>query len=101
MRGNKALGGALAAITAAVVGVILNLAVWFAIHTMFRDVRPVHGFGATIDVPLLASVNLWAVILSACAAFAIFRRKAGMLTTLAACTTAGGGLYLIRACYFL
>ena len=39
LRGNKALSGALSAITAAVVGVILNLAVWFAIHTIFRDDR--------------------------------------------------------------
>ena len=35
LRGNKALSAALAAITAAVVGVILNLAVWFALHTLF------------------------------------------------------------------
>ena len=39
LRGNKALAGALSAITAAVVGVILNLAIWFAIHTLFREVR--------------------------------------------------------------
>ncbi|WP_204292528.1 chromate transporter, partial [Klebsiella pneumoniae] len=37
MRGNRALAGALAAVTAAVVGVVLNLAVWFAIHTLFRE----------------------------------------------------------------
>jgi len=41
LRGNKALSGALSAITAAVVGVILNLAVWFALHTWFREARPV------------------------------------------------------------
>src|ERR671933_381343 len=45
MRGNKALAGALSAITAAVVGVILNLAIWFGLHTLFRQVRPVEGFG--------------------------------------------------------
>ena len=44
LRGNKALNGALSAITAAVVGVILNLAVWFAIHTIFREVTPVRGY---------------------------------------------------------
>ena len=42
LRGNKALSGALSAITAAVVGVILNLAIWFAIHTLFRATPPVH-----------------------------------------------------------
>ena len=37
LRDNKALNGALSAITAAVVGVILNLAIWFALHTVFRE----------------------------------------------------------------
>ena len=37
LRGNKALAGALSAITAAVVGVILNLSIWFALHTVFRE----------------------------------------------------------------
>ena len=48
LRGNKALNGALSAITAAVVGVILNLAIWFAIHTMFRATTPVRGFGFVV-----------------------------------------------------
>ena len=39
LRGNRALGGALAAITAAVVGVILNLAIWFALHVLFARGR--------------------------------------------------------------
>jgi chromate transporter len=95
MRGNAALGGALAAITAAVVGVILNLAVWFAVHAMFREVRPLHGLGMTIDLPVLASVDPWAVALSAAAVAAVFLLRAGMLTTLAASTAAGGALYLL------
>ena len=40
LRGNRAVAGALSAITAAVVGVILNLALWFALHAIFRDVQP-------------------------------------------------------------
>ena len=40
LRGNKALSAALGAVTAAVVGVILNLAIWFAVHAMFRQVTP-------------------------------------------------------------
>ena len=59
LRGNRALSGALAAITAAVVGVIANLAVWFALHVLFGEVRVVAGFGATLDVPVLASVERW------------------------------------------
>ncbi|HJU33066.1 MAG TPA: chromate efflux transporter, partial [Hyphomicrobiaceae bacterium] len=55
VRGNKALSGALSAITAAVVGVILNLAVWFAIHTTFRQTVPVNAYGLHFDAPVAAS----------------------------------------------
>ena len=44
LRGNTGLAGALSAITAAVVGVILNLSIWFALHTLFRETVPVHAF---------------------------------------------------------
>jgi chromate transporter len=97
LRGNKALSAALAAITAAVVGVILNLAVWFAIHTMFREVRPLRAVGIGFDAPVLASINIWATVLSVAAVTAVFRFKAGMLPTLAACSLAGVGLYLVGA----
>ncbi len=93
MRGNKALAGALSAITAAVVGVILNLAVWFSIHTLFRATVPVQGFGMSFDAPVLASVDAWALVLSVAAAIAIFRFNAGMLQTLAACAAGGVLLY--------
>ncbi len=95
LRGNKALSGALAAITAAVVGVILNLAVWFALHTWFRETRPVHGLGLSFDAPLPASLDPWALALSAAAAIAIFRFKAGMIPTLLACAVLGVVLYLV------
>ena len=49
--------GALSAITAAVVGVILNLALWFAIHTMFREVSPVRAYGLSFDAPVLSSAD--------------------------------------------
>src|SRR5207248_1412739 len=45
LRSNKPLNGALAGVTAAVVGVILNLAVWFALHTWFRETVPLQGYG--------------------------------------------------------
>ena len=54
LRGNASLTGALSAITAAVVGVILNLAIWFPIHTVFKQTVPVHGFGFAFDVPVEA-----------------------------------------------
>ena len=89
LRGNRALNGALSAITAAVVGVVLNLALWFAIHTVFREVRPLRWGFMGFDVPVLASVNVWAFLLSAAAVVAIFRFKVGMISTLAACSAAG------------
>jgi chromate transporter len=89
MRGNKALAGALSAITAAVVGVILNLSIWFALHTLFRKTIEVKGFGLAFDAPVFSSVDVPALMLSLAAAIAIFRFKVGMLTVLAACCAAG------------
>jgi len=97
LRGNKALNGALSAITAAVVGVILNLAVWFAIHTVFRAVDPVRLFPLSFDAPRLSSVDPWALILSAAAIVAIFRLKAGMIPTLIGCCSIGLLLYFAGA----
>jgi chromate transporter len=94
LRGNKALSAALSAITAAVVGVILNLAIWFAIHSVFRQTTPVRAFPLSFDAPVLASVDVWALVLSLAAALAIFRFKAGMIQTLAGCCAAGIALYL-------
>jgi chromate transporter len=97
LRGNKALSGALSAITAAVVGVVLNLAVWFAIHTIFADVRPFRWGLLDVDVPVLASVRIWALLLALAAIVAMFRFKVGMIPTLVACSAAGIGLYLTGA----
>src|SRR5215472_12720489 len=94
LRDNRPLSGALAGITAAVVGVILNLAIWFALHTIFRDTVPLRWHGLGFDMPVLASVNPWALILSLAAIVAIFRFKAGTIQTLAACSVAGVILYL-------
>ena len=90
----RPLNGALAGITAAVVGVILNLAIWFALHTIFREAFPVRGFGVSFDAPIPASVNPWALALSMAAIVAIFRFKSGTIQTLMACSAAGGVLYL-------
>ena len=95
LRGNKALTGALSAITAAVVGVILNLAIWFAIHAIFHQTVPVRGLGFAFDLPVPASINPWALLLSIGAVIAIFRLKAGLLQTLAASTAGGAALYAI------
>ncbi|WP_394051799.1 chromate transporter [Xanthobacter versatilis] len=57
LRGNRELSAALSAITAAVVGVILNLALWFAIHVVFRQTVNVDWHGVEPDLPLLSSID--------------------------------------------
>jgi chromate transporter len=95
VRGNAALAGALSAITAAVVGVVLNLAIWFAVHTIFREVWPLRGWGLALDVPVLASVDPFAFLLAAAAVIAMFAFNAGMVATLVGCCAAGVGLYFV------
>jgi chromate transporter len=94
LRGNKGLAGALTAITAAVVGVILNLSIWFALHTLFRDTTPVHSFGLSFDSPVFSSVDIAALVLSIAAAIAIFRFDLNMLTVLGGACIAGVALRL-------
>lgn len=89
MRNNKALSAALSAITAAVVGVILNLSVWFALHVLFAQVHEFRGFGAAVDLPVLSSVNIPSLVLTIGAVVAVFRYKIGMIPVLAACSIAG------------
>ncbi len=83
LRGNKGLAGALSAITAAVVGVILNLSIWFALHTVFLKTTPMRSFGLSFDLPVWSSLDLAALLLAIAAATAIFRFNVGMLTVLA------------------
>jgi chromate transporter len=97
LRGNRALSAALSAITAAVVGVILNLAIWFGIHTVFREVRTVAWGPFGFDAPVWASVDPWALLLSAAAIVAMFRFKLGMVKTLAATSAAGVALHAAGA----
>jgi chromate transporter len=97
LRGNRALGAALAAITAAVVGVILNLAIWFGLHTLFADVVVHQVAGMKLQVPTLASANLAAMALTLAAILALFRFKLGMVKTLAGAAAIGVVLYVMGA----
>ncbi len=78
LRGNAVLAGALAAITAAVVGVIANLALWFALHVVFSELRPWTGLGMRIEVPIRSSLDPAALILTGLAIVAVFRLRLGM-----------------------
>ena len=96
LRANKALGAALGAITAAVVGVILNLAVWFALHVLFAKLVPVRWLGASRRRCRSLSLGRPArrSVLSLAAAVAIFRFKFGMIPVLLASSLAGVVYYL-------
>ena len=95
LRGAKALSAALAAITAAVVGVILNLAIWFALHVLFRQVREVTIGPVSIDTPVPASIDPVTLLLALAAAVAVFRFKVGVIRVLLACAVAGLAWYAI------
>ena len=86
---SEALQGALAAITAAVVGVIANLALWFALHVLFTRMRP-------SGLPDLASFDWRAGLIAAGAALLLFRFNRGVLLTLALAALAGLGLGLLH-----
>lgn len=95
LRSNTRLSGALSAITAAVVGVILNLAVWFAINTAFHTVGKVTIGPIAIVWPDLASIDWAATALALAAIVAVFRFKLGMLPVLAGAAVAGLVLRLV------
>ena len=92
LRGNQTVSAALSAITAAVVGVILNLAVWFGLHVVFDEVRTIASFGLELDVPVWSTVNLTAAALVLAALVAVFRFHRGPVTVLAGCAVAGMAL---------
>jgi chromate transporter len=90
LRGNRPLAAALAAITAAVVGVIANLSLWFAAHTLFAARRDVAVGPWTVEVPILSSIDAWTAAGVAVAVAAVVVGKVKTPWLLAGC--AGFGL---------
>ena len=82
------LSGALAAITAAVVGVILNLSVWFGLHVLFGKVNRIEGLFKPW-LPEWQSLDLAALGISAIAALALLRLHLGIPKTLVLCALLG------------
>lgn len=76
------LKSALSAITAAVVGVVLNLSVWFALHVVFRSVPEVAIGPLKVAVPDMASIDPVAAVLAIVSAVLLFALHAGIMTTL-------------------
>ncbi len=92
LRANKALTGALSAISAAVTGVILNLAVWFALHVLFARVETYIAGPVRIALPQPASINWASLALSVLSVLLIFRLKKSPLFTMAVLGALGAGM---------
>ena len=97
LQGNRALSGALAAITAAVVGVVANLALWFGLRVLFRELCAVRLGPLAAELPVPASLDLAALALAALAAACLFRFKLGVLRTLGIAAAAGLAMRLAGA----
>lgn len=94
LRGNPWLTAALNAITAAVVGVILNLSIWFGLHVLFADVSTWTGYGLKMPVPVPSSLNLVALGLSVGSMLALFRFRLNLFLTLLSSAVIGLGVKL-------
>jgi chromate transporter len=97
LRGKQWLNAALSTITAAVVGVVLNLAVWFALHTLFGGVDERHVGPLRLLLPVASTIDPVAVALSVGAFIALFRFKTGMVVTLGASALVGAVAHLALA----
>ena len=82
LREKKGLSAALTAITAAVVGTVLNLAIWFALHLLFREVNTFNSGPLTMAMPTLSSIDWTALGLTILALLAAFKFKVGTTTLL-------------------
>src|SRR5215211_255422 len=89
LRNNHHLTAALTGITAAVVGVIANLAVFFALHNLFDRSRQLTWGPVDLDVPILSSWDPTAFAITAIALLLIFGRKWSTLRTLGVCAVLG------------
>jgi chromate transporter len=83
LRQNARLSAALQGVTAAVVGVVLNLALWFSLHVLFAEMRPIELGEVRLVLPVLDSLRGTSLLITLIAALAVFRFKASVVTTLA------------------
>lgn len=89
LRGRPALTSALSTVTAAVVGVVLNLAIWFALFALFEVVEERRGFGALLYQPDLSTLNVASLVITLAAAVAIFQWKVRTLWVVGLAAIAG------------
>jgi chromate transporter len=89
LRGNRSLSAALTGITAAVVGVIANLGVYFAVHTLFNDTVDVNRGPLSFELPDLSTLRPVPLVIAVVAAVLLFRVKWSVLRTLGVCAALG------------
>ncbi len=89
LRGNRSLSAALTGITAAVVGVIANLGVYFAVHTLFSGTRHIARWGLSLEVPDVTTLRWVSLAIAVVAAVLIFRLRWSVLRTLGVCAVLG------------
>ncbi len=89
LRHHRGLAAALTGITAAVVGVIANLATYFALHTLFDDTRRLAAGPVSLELPVLGTLDVASAGLTAVALVLVLRLRWSPLRTLGACAAAG------------
>jgi len=96
MRNVRWLAAALAAVTAAVVGVIANLTLWFSLHVLFREVGEATIGPLTAPVPVPGSFDLAAAAIAVGAGLALLRFGVNMFAVLGG-AAAAGALWMLAA----
>jgi chromate transporter len=96
LRGNKWLSCALSAVTAAVVGVVLNLAIWFAVHTLFSEVSEERLGPVNLRLlwPRFDSLSLGSTLIGGVALILVLRWRANMFAVLGVCVAIGMAWYV-------
>ena len=89
------MSAVLSAITAAVVGVILNLAIWFSHNVLFGQVNEIYIGSLRLYMPDFSSIDYASLLIAVAAFIALFRYKVSMLVTLGGAATAGLLIYLL------
>jgi chromate transporter len=89
LRHNRTLSAALTGITAAVVGVIANLALYFALHTLFSTTRTLHIGPLRLDLPVLTEFRPVAAAITAVALVLVFGLRWSTPRVLGCCATLG------------
>jgi chromate transporter len=95
LRANRTLSAALSGVTAAIVGVIVNLALWFSVHALFEESATLRFAGSTLQVPVFSSLHLGSLLTTLVAAVLIFRLGASVLLTLAVAGALGIASFLV------